>query len=102
MTLSVGDITRVISACQELQEEAPPLISFVFTHHGQQCQAFLEWQEGKMLKDYILDPGIHRYLTLHTAHYSRIVDHLGVKRRLTYIPKPNDELRFLRVRPGVV
>lgn len=101
MSLSVTDITRVLLACQERVEDKP-LISFVFPHHGVSCQVFLDWRQGRMLKEYVLSPSLNGYLSLHTAYHSRIVDQRGLRHRLTYMPKPNDELRFLTVRAGVV
>jgi hypothetical protein len=103
MSLAIDDVLRVFDACDQLIEaEAAPLISLVFPYKGvTTCQVFLVWKQGRMLRDYLRDPALHERFSLHTAYYSRIVDQAGVKRRLIYVPKPNDELRFLSSRLGV-
>lgn len=101
MSLSVVDFARVIANSHRAEPETQ-LISLVFPHHGVSCQVFLEWKQGRMIREYILDHSLHGYLSLHLAHHCRIVDQRGIRHRLTYMPKPNDELRFLTVRAGVV
>jgi hypothetical protein len=92
-------LLRVLDACDAQQEEAP-LVSFVFpTPGGGVGQVFLAWKQGRYLKDYLRDPVLEGKLSLYAATHSRIVDHRNIKRRLTHVLQPGDELRFIRTTP---
>jgi hypothetical protein len=101
LTVSVqGTLLRVIETC-EAQPEGPPLVSFVFPNRGGgSSQVFLEWKQGRSLKEYIRLPVLNGKLSLNQAAHSRILDHRGLKRRLTCVLQPGDELRFVKAHPG--
>jgi hypothetical protein len=100
VSLEVDAVMRVLRACDErLERNTVPLISLIFPKSGGgHGQVFLPWT-GRMLKDYIGHPALTNKLSLYQAAYSRILDHNGVKRRLTYSPKAGDEIRFIKVSP---
>ena len=99
MSIDVETLLRVIDVCEE-DQETPPLVSFVFSKNGGGSgQIFLAWKQGKLLRDYLHDPALHGVLSLYQASHSRIVDHRNLKRRLTSVLQPGDELRFLAVAP---
>lgn len=101
MSLNVDTVLRVLQACDEVK--STPVISIVFPRRGGGMgQVFLEWKAGKSLRDYVRDPLFRGKLSLHTVLYSRVVDHENRVKRTSYIPKPNDEIRIIRVRPGGV
>lgn len=92
-------LLRVLEACDALAEPEEQLISLVVPKRGGGTgQVFLKWVPGKMLKDYIRNPALTGVLSLYQAAYSRIVDHRNIKRRLSYVLQPGDELRFIRTR----
>ncbi len=100
MSLDLSTVLRVLETCDELQDDQS-LISFVFPKSGGGSgQVFLEWKQGRSLRDYLRDPVLEGKLSLYQATHSRIVDHKGVKRRLTHVPQPGDELRFIKVTPS--
>lgn len=98
MSIDLDTVLRVLDACDAI--EGPPLISFVFPKKGGGSgQVFLEWKQGRSVRDYIRDPLFTNTLSLYQAAYSRILDHRNIRRRLTHVPKPGDELRFIRASP---
>jgi integrase len=99
VSLDLDTILRVMEVC-EAEVEDTTLISFVVPKKGGGTgQVFLEWQKGKFLKDYLRDPVLQGTVSLYQAAYSRILDHRNIRRRLTYMPQPGDELRFIRAAP---
>ena len=101
MSLNIDAILRVLQACDDV--ESKPVISMVFPRRGGGVgQVFLEWKEGKTLRDYIRDPIFRGKLSLHTVLYSRVMDQTNRVRRSSHTPRPNDEIRIIRVRPGGV
>jgi hypothetical protein len=100
MSLDFDTLLRVIDAC-ELKEEPPILISLVIPRRGGGAgQVFLDWVPGKTLKEYLRTPVVHEAISLFQAAHSRIVDHRNIKRRLSHVPQPGDELRFVRTAPA--
>lgn len=98
MSVDVVALLKVRATCEDQDDE--PLISLVFpTPDGSSGQIFLSWKQGRFLRDYLKDPVLNGKLSLYQAARSRIVDHNNVKRRLTYIPQPGDELRIIRTTP---
>lgn len=100
MSLDLDVLLKVIDACEQ-QEQPQQLISLVFPRRGGEStgQIFLEWKPGKLLRDYLKTGVLHGVLSTYQASHSRIVDHRGMHRRLTYVPQPGDEFRFVRASP---
>jgi hypothetical protein len=98
MSIDLDTLLRVIDAC-EAPGEPQQLVSLVIPQRGGERvgQVFMAWKPGKTVREYLQDPRVHAVISLYQAAYSRIVDHRGLKRRLSHVPKPGDELRFLRV-----
>ena len=100
MSLDIDTILRVYAACEAEMTGGDPLISFVVPKKGGGVgQVFLHWRAGKAIKDYVRDPALGGALSLYQASHCRILDHRNVRRRLTHVPQPGDELRFLRATP---
>lgn len=100
MSLDLDVLLKVIDACEQ-QEQPQQLISLVFPRRGGggTGQVFLEWKSGKLLRDYLKTGVLHGVLSTYQAAHCRIVDHHGLRRRLTYVPQPGDEFRFQRSSP---
>lgn len=102
MTIDAVALLRVLAACDELQEEEP-LVTLVFPKKGGgYARISLLWNANKSLKDYIRDPSLTAVFSLYQAAHSRILDHNNIKRRLSYVPRMGDELRFLAASPAGV
>lgn len=100
MSIDPLTLLRVRDACAALLDVDEPLVSFVFPKPGGgSMQVFLAWKQGRCLKDYFRDPALDGKLSLYAASHSRIVDHRNIKRRLTQVLQPGDELRFIRTSP---
>jgi hypothetical protein len=99
VSISPLTLMRVLEACDAIEEEKP-LVSLVFPKPGGGTgQVFLEWKQGRSLESYVRDPAVRRLLSLYAAMHSRIVDHRNIKRRMSYVLQPGDELRFVRTTP---
>lgn len=92
MSIALETLFKIWEVCDAEPEE--PLVSLVFPAHGRSRQIFLAWRQGRMLKEYLRDPALQGEWTLYQAAYSRIVDQMGIRRRLSHIPQPGDEYRF--------
>ena len=89
----------MLAACEEIQ--ADPVISLVFPQKGGgTSQVFLHWAQGKTLRDYVRDPLLRNLLSIRTLTHGRVTDQTNRTLRSTHVPKPNDEIRIMRVRAG--
>lgn len=98
MSIDVDVLLRVLEACDSTRKEEPLISLVVPKKGGGYGQIFLKWVPGRLLKDYIRDPALTKVLSLYSAMHSRIIDHRGIHRRLTYRPEEGDELTFHRAR----
>jgi|SRR5688572_10063533 len=97
MGVDLDTLLSVLDACDEAGE-CTPLISFVIRKNsGLYGQIFLEWVPGKPLRRYVKELAPTHVLTLYEAAYSHILDQTNVKRRLSYVPRAGDEIRFIKV-----
>ena len=93
MSVDVVTLLKIWEECDKEPEEA--LISLVIPKQTGSRQVFLAWRQGRMLKEYLREPILRGVWSLYQAAHSHIMDQMSIRRRLTYIPQPGDEFRFL-------